>query len=116
MTTVKKSTVLLASAVAAALMLVAGSRSANAFPAFSQKEKKPCSYCHVKQTGGGPRTAAGNWYKTHGLSLAGFKPVGGAPAAKPGTKPASKPAAKPAPKKPAAKKPAPKKPAPKKKG
>lgn len=71
--------------------------NAEAFPKYAQKEKKPCNYCHVKPAGGGKRTAAGEWYKTH-LSFVGYKP--GAAAAPPPAagKPAVKPAAKPTPK------------------
>jgi hypothetical protein len=111
-----------------AAVALAPVRPAAAFPKFSQKEKKPCSYCHVNPGGGGKRTAAGEWYDKHGYSFAGYTPGAAAAAATPakpatgatpGVSPAkpatpAKPAA--APKKPAAKKPPAKKPAPKKKG
>jgi hypothetical protein len=104
-----------ATAAALAVLAAAGALvrppAAQAFPKFSTKEKKPCSYCHVNPAGGGPRNAAGKWYKEHGLSFAGYTPQAAAsPAAKPSAKPS--PAAKkpsPAPKKPAPKKPAGKK-------
>lgn len=111
-------------ATAAALAVVAVAAAlvrppaAQAFPKFAQKEKKPCSYCHVNPSGGGPRNAAGKWYHEHGNSFAGYTPTAApspaakSPAAKPSPKPSSKPS--PAPKKPVAKKPAPKKPAGKK--
>jgi len=109
--------------IASAAVALAPARPAAAFPKFSQKEKKPCSYCHVNPGGGGKRTAAGEWYDKHGYSFAGYTPSAAAAAATPakpataatpGVSPAkpAKPAAKP----PATKKPAPKKPAPKKKG
>lgn len=103
--------------------------AANAFPAYSQKEKKPCLYCHVNPGGGGKRNAAGLWYKSHGLSFAGYMPQQANANAGLGTKPkpaappkpkivpkvTAKPKAKPAtakkPTKPAAKKPAAKPPA-----
>lgn len=53
-------------------MLLCG--AASAFPKYSQKEKKPCSFCHVNPKGGGKRTEAGIYYKTHNLSLVGYKP------------------------------------------
>ena len=103
--------------VVAALLTVG--QPAHAFPAYSQKEKKPCLYCHVNPSGGGKRNAAGIWYKKHALSFAGYTPEKAAAEAGISATP-SKPAAKPTPKlkaspakKPAVKKPAPKKPAPK---
>ncbi len=88
--------------------------AAQAFPKFSQKEKKPCSYCHVNASGGGKRNAAGTWYKAHGLSFAGYTPEKAAQAAGGGipTSSGKKPAT--ATKKPGAKKPTPPKPAKKK--
>lgn len=70
--------------------------AAHAFPAYSQKEKKPCLYCHVNPGGGGKRNAAGLWYKAHGLSFAGYTPEKASAAAGLGTAP--KPAATPKPK------------------
>jgi len=79
----------------AILALAAMAGVANATPAFAQKEKKNCVFCHTKPSGGGRfLNDAGKWYKLK-KTLVGFKP------AKPG-----KPAPKPAPKKPT---PAPKK-------
>lgn len=67
---------------------------ASALPKYAQKEKKPCSHCHVNKAGGGKRTEAGNWYGSHNHSFAGYKPAGAAAAkpAKPGkgAKPAKK--------------------------
>jgi hypothetical protein len=90
---------LTAAAVLCTVLALGGQRNAEAFPAYSKKEKKPCSFCHVNAAGGGKRNAAGIYYKTHKLSLVGFKPAGApakpAPAAKPpakkgGAPPASK--------------------------
>lgn len=92
---------------------LSGQRKADAFPAYSKKENKPCSYCHVKAQGGGKNNATGKWYKAHGLSFADYTPekaaaeFGGAAgttapagvtgsAPKPSPKPAVKPTAKPA--------------------
>ena len=79
--------------------------AAHAFPAFSQKEKKPCLYCHVNPSGGGKRNATGLWYKSHALSFAGYTPEKANTAAKLTASPAPKPKATPVPKKPVAKKP-----------
>ena len=104
---------------AAGLATMGTTRNAQAYPAYSKKEGKPCSYCHVNPQGGGKRNAAGLYYKEHSLSLVGFTPAGGTPvAASPTPKPAvkatpkatkapaktKKPAKKPAPAKVAAKK------------
>ena len=94
--------------------VLAGGKSAQAFPAYSQKEKKPCLYCHVNPGGGGKRNAAGLWYKNHALSFVGYTPEKAAAEAGATTvKPAAKPTPKPTPAKVTAKKPAAKKPAPK---
>ena len=85
-----------------------GANVANAFPAYSQKEKKPCLYCHVNPGGGGKRNAAGAWYKSHALSFAGYTPEKANAEAGLGVKP--KPAATPKPKAAGKAKPAPKKP------
>jgi hypothetical protein len=42
-------------------------------PAYSTKEKKSCTFCHVKQ-GSKELNDAGNYYKEHNHSLEGFKP------------------------------------------
>jgi glutathione peroxidase len=55
-----------------ALALFAGAR-ATAFPAFAQKEKKNCVYCHVKP--GGDRNFRGLYYKAHENSFADFDNV-----------------------------------------
>ncbi|MBC8136500.1 MAG: hypothetical protein H8F28_11485 [Fibrella sp.] len=104
------------------LAILLGEDTAQAFPAYSQKEKKPCLYCHVNPGGGGKRNAAGIWYKTHALSFAGYTPekanaaaglnVKPKTVATPKAKATPKPKAKPAT---AAKKPTPKPPT-KKKG
>ncbi len=56
----------------AGVALMNSGNTAQAFPAYSQKEKKPCVYCHVNAKGGGKRNATGTWYKKHGLSFAGY--------------------------------------------
>jgi len=59
-----------ASAVLAALILLAGSivapRSATALPAYAQKEGKPCGFCHLNPAGGGERNARGKKYQANG--------------------------------------------------
>jgi len=58
------------SVAVAALVLasafVVAPRSAQALPAYAQKEGKPCGYCHQSPTGGGPRTAKGDEYLANG--------------------------------------------------
>ena len=86
----RSSWLLLCASCIAVLALSLLSRPAQAFPKFAQKEKKPCSYCHVNPRGGGKRTEAGIWYGAHHNSFAGYKPKaaksGGKPAGKPGKK------------------------------
>jgi hypothetical protein len=56
-------------ALAAAIMfagLVGAPRSATALPAYTQKEGKPCGYCHVSPAGGGERNAKGKQYQDNG--------------------------------------------------
>lgn len=67
------------SRIAGAVALLGVASAAFALPKYAQKEKKPCGYCHTKTQGGGKRTAAGEWYKAHNHSMAGFKD----PSAKP---------------------------------
>jgi hypothetical protein len=61
------------SAALAAGVLFAGlaiaPRSATALPAYSQKEGKPCGYCHVNPAGGGERNAKGKQYEAKGHSF-----------------------------------------------
>ncbi|MDX1932088.1 MAG: hypothetical protein SFU56_05755 [Capsulimonadales bacterium] len=45
---------------------------ATAFPPFTQKEGKPCGYCHVNEKGGGKRNYRGNYYKLRNLSFVEF--------------------------------------------
>ena len=93
---------------------------AQAFPKFARKEMKPCSYCHVKPSGGGARNPNGIWYDKHANSfgadfteakaeeLYGKPAETPAPTATPSPTPTAKPTPKPTPKatpKPAAKKP-----------
>lgn len=42
---------------------------AAAKPEFAARTGLPCGKCHVKQTGGGPRTAFGNAFKANGYKL-----------------------------------------------
>ena len=62
-----------ASAALAAAVLIAGlvgaPRSASALPAYSQKEGKPCGFCHVNPAGGGERNAKGKQYEANGHSF-----------------------------------------------
>ncbi|MBC7807830.1 MAG: hypothetical protein H7145_16985 [Akkermansiaceae bacterium] len=127
MRTLTNTTLIYALTLTALTVLFAG-KAAQAFPAFSQKEKKPCLYCHVNPGGGGKRNAAGLWYKNHALSFAGYTPEKAnaeaglnvkptpvaTPKAKVTPKPKAKTVAKKATKPVAAKKPAPKPPATKK--
>lgn len=46
--------------------LLVAPRSANALPAYAQKEGKPCGYCHVNPAGGGERNAKGKQYEANG--------------------------------------------------
>ena len=57
--------------------------SAFALPKYATKEKKPCSYCHVSKSGGGKRTPAGDWYKSHNHTFVGWKDGGAKPPRKP---------------------------------
>jgi anaerobic selenocysteine-containing dehydrogenase len=45
---------------------------AQAKPEYSKKEKKSCTFCHVK-VGSKELTAAGKYYKEHDHSLKGYK-------------------------------------------
>jgi hypothetical protein len=45
---------------------------AQAKPEYSKKEKKGCTFCHVKM-GSKDLTAAGKYYKEHDHSLEGYK-------------------------------------------
>src|SRR4028119_85339 len=109
MRTLKNITIICALILGVLSILFPGN-AAHAFPAFSQKEKKPCLYCHVNPGGGGKRNAAGIWYKNHALSFAGYTPEKAS--AEAGLNATPKPKAK---AKPVAKKTTPKPPA-KKKG
>lgn len=54
------------------LMLTAS--ISNAKPDYSKKEKKGCTFCHVK-AGSKDLNDAGKYYKEHNHSLEGFKPA-----------------------------------------
>jgi len=42
-------------------------------PEFTKKEKKPCTFCHVK-AGKKDLNDAGKYYKDHNFSLEGYTP------------------------------------------
>ena len=46
--------------------LAVSPRSAAALPTYSQKENKPCEYCHINPSGGGDRNANGKEYEENG--------------------------------------------------
>lgn len=61
--------VVLAQILAAAGMLAAltvAPRSAAALPTYSQRENRPCEYCHINPAGGGERNAMGKEYEDNG--------------------------------------------------
>jgi hypothetical protein len=45
---------------------------AQAKPEYAKKEKKSCTFCHVKM-GSKELTKAGEYYKSHNHSLEGYK-------------------------------------------
>ena len=51
--------------VAGATIVVAP-RHASALAAYTQKEGKPCGYCHVNAAGGGAKTEKGKEYQANG--------------------------------------------------
>ena len=61
------------SAALAAIVLLAGligaPQSAEALPAYAQKEGKACGYCHANPAGSGPRNAKGQQYEANGHSF-----------------------------------------------
>ncbi len=52
--------------------LLIGTSMSFAKPEYSKKEKKGCTFCHVKQ-GSKDLNDAGKYYKEHNHSLEGFK-------------------------------------------
>ena len=48
---------------------LSGQRKADAFPAYSKKENKPCSYCHVKAQAGAKTTQPVNGTRRTGYRL-----------------------------------------------
>ena len=46
--------------------LTASPRLAAALPTYSEKEHKPCGYCHVNPAGDGVRNAVGKEYEANG--------------------------------------------------
>jgi hypothetical protein len=48
-------------------------RHAAAMPQYTQKEGKPCGYCHVNPAGGGDRNARGKQYGANGHSFSKAK-------------------------------------------
>ena len=64
--------VVLAQILAAACMLAAlavAPRSAAALPTYSQRENRPCEYCHINPSGGGEQNAVGKEYEDNGHKL-----------------------------------------------
>ncbi len=59
-------------ALVLALGLTVGSTVSFAKPEYSKKEKKGCTFCHVK-AGQKDLNDAGKYYKEHSHSLEGFK-------------------------------------------
>ncbi len=62
-------------AVPAAILsvgLLVNATVSNAKPAYASKEKKSCTFCHVK-AGSKDLNEAGNYYKEHNHSLEGYK-------------------------------------------
>ena len=49
--------------------VVAAGGTANALPAYAQKEGKACSYCHTNPRGGGGRNSRGAFYQQNGHSF-----------------------------------------------
>ena len=49
-----------------AAALVVAPRSAEALPAYAQKEGKACAFCHKNPAGGGERNAKGKQYEANG--------------------------------------------------
>jgi hypothetical protein len=52
-----------------ATALTVAPRSAEALPAYAQKEGKACGFCHVNPAGGGARNGRGNAYAANGHSF-----------------------------------------------
>ena len=71
----------LISTAGAAAVLVAAAPAAHAFPAFTDKEGKPCAYCHVNPKGAGPRNYRGLFYKKNNMTFAKFDDAAEAKAA-----------------------------------
>ena len=55
-----------------ALLLLALSQTAHAYPRFAKAEGVSCAYCHVKLSGGGVRNYRGAFYAKQMHSFAGF--------------------------------------------
>lgn len=53
-------------AIVCAMATVLVASSVSAYPAFAAATGKPCGYCHIDPNGGGPLTAAGTYYASHG--------------------------------------------------
>ena len=66
----KKTIIIAGSGALAGGLLLAGltiaPRSAAALPTYSQRENKPCGYCHVDPEGGSVRNAVGKQYEENG--------------------------------------------------
>jgi mono/diheme cytochrome c family protein len=61
------------SRIALVALVLSTASHAFALPAYAKKENKNCAFCHTNSKGGGKRTGAGEWYKSHAHSLKGFK-------------------------------------------
>jgi hypothetical protein len=64
----------IAAGVGAALLVsgifvVFAPRQAQATPQYAQQTGKPCGYCHVSPSGGGPLKAAGKKFQKNGHKL-----------------------------------------------
>lgn len=64
----------LAAGVGAALLvsgtfILVSPQKAQATPAYAQQTGKPCGYCHVSASGGGPLKAAGKKFQANGHKL-----------------------------------------------
>jgi hypothetical protein len=73
-TSIKRLALGVAAGVGAALLVggtfvLVAPRQAQATPAYAQKTGKPCGYCHVSPSGGGPLKAAGKKFQKNGHKL-----------------------------------------------
>jgi hypothetical protein len=66
-----QSALLMAVSASAVLLALTSAQPAQAFPPFKDKEKKPCTFCHLKPEGGA-RNYRGLYYKAHNLTFTEF--------------------------------------------